>query len=610
MGATTGRILVAPIKVEEKEESIPLFITEHKVQADGSLNLKVISLGTKDSKLSRKVTNMNKLMSEVHVCMEAPCGVAGNFLAHCTSLELFLATEFKASEWLGATGYRRWVQLCQDICGVDVSQMEREDVREEAEEASLRSGALRGRAGHRPVERGRERSLRRISFTGLPEGEDDPEAADELSGTSSRSKRKREEETGKGSGSHGRSGGRIETALDSLKSKLRETMEVSGGGSEAAGGLRESKKGEGIVAAQGERKKSDGPRSSSVELGGAPREVANLLKEGSEERRGSTSTLKKSSTPGKALAAVASHAAGEKKELGKKKKKKKGSGNKLLSLLKQVLTKKKKKGKKKKKKKDREGDGGSPSSSGGSDDEDESEDQSGEDSEYSSEEESSEEKKARRLQAPLKRRSLKKKGSVINLLLEQIAEQLQDLSTPQEELLTHGPRVGTYWQVTLRQRHPAGHPALRELFLLATAIDKIRSGNLLESLDALAGRFIAVEAAIQDGWSVARHLEVAVPSDQAIAPTELQLAARKHSNLVAKAHGYEGKGTWRNAGGRGWQSGGGGKDGGKSWWRSRDSGKEGRDGKDRGGKWKKGGKEGSKYKAKGKGEAEGEKAEA
>ena len=61
---------------------------------------------------------------------------------------------------------------------------------------------------------------------------------------------------------------------------------------------------------------------------------------------------------------------------------------------------------------------------------------------------------------------------------------MQDLSTPQDELLTSGPRVGTYWQVTLRQRHPAGHPALRELFLLATAIDKIRSGHLLESLFA------------------------------------------------------------------------------------------------------------------------------
>ena len=122
--------------------------------------------------------------------------------------------------------------------------------------------------------------------------------------------------------------------------------------------------------------------------------------------------------------------------------------------------------------------------------------------------------------------------------------------------------MGTYWQVTLRQRISAGHPALRELYLLAAVIDKVRSGHLLEALDALAGRFIAVEAAIQDGWNIAKHLEVAVPSDQAIAFTELQLAAQRHNNMVAKAHGLEGKGAWRIGGGRNWQ--GGGKDRGKS----------------------------------------------
>ena len=385
-------------------------------------------------------------------------------------------------------------------------------------------------------------------------------------------------------------------------------METSGGESEGARGLRESKKVEGYSVAQAEKKKADGPRSLTVAIGGAPKEVSNLLKEGSEERKDSSTSLRKSSTPGKALIAAASLADGGRKDSSEKKKKKKGTGRKLLSLLKEALIKKKKKKGKKKKKKARDGGDGSPSSSGGSGDE--SEDGSEESSDYSSGEESSEEKKARRLQAPLKRRSQRKKGSVINLLLEQIAEQLQDLSTPQDELLTSGPRVGTYWQVTLRQRHPAGHPALRELFLLATAIDKIRSGHLLESLDALAGRFIAVEAAIQDGWNVARHLEVAVPSDQSIAPTELQLAARRHSHLVAKAHGVEGKGAWRNSGGRGWQSGGGGKDGGKSWWRARDGAREGKEGKDRGGKWKKGGKEGGKAKSKGKAEADGEKGDA
>ena len=109
-------------------------------------------------------------------------------------------------------------------------------------------------------------------------------------------------------------------------------------------------------------------------------------------------------------------------------------------------------------------------------------------------------------------------------------------------------------------------------------IDGIRGGRLLEALDALAGRFIAVEAATHDGWNIAKHLEVAVPSEQAIAPAELQLAARRHNNLVSRAQGFEGKGTWRYAaGGRGWGSGGGGREDNKGWWRSKGSGKDGKE---------------------------------
>lgn len=266
--------------------------------------------------------------------------------------------------------------------------------------------------------------------------------------------------------------------------------------------------------------------------------------------------------------------------------------------------------KKKKKKKQKVSEGGDPpgssGSSGDSSDEDEDEEDGSEDS---SDEESSEEKKARRLQAPLKRKSMKKRGSVITLLLEQIAEQMQDLSTSHEDLLTSGPKVGTYWQINLKNRYHAGHPALRELYLLATVIDRLRGGQLLEALDALAGRFIAVEAATHDGWNIAKHLEVAVtvPSEQAIAPAELQLAARKHYNLVARAQGYDGKGSWRSSGsGRGWGS-SSNRDDGKGWWRSK-GGKEGKEGRGKGSKWK-GGKEGGKQKGR-KQEGEGEKAEA
>lgn len=135
-----------------------------------------------------------------------------------------------------------------------------------------------------------------------------------------------------------------------------------------------------------------------------------------------------------------------------------------------------------------------------------------------------------------------------------------------------------YWQISLKHRYSPGRPALRELYPLATVIDRVRGGQLLEALDALAGRFIAVNAATHDGWNIAKQLEVAVPADQAIAPAELQLAARRHYNMISKAQGYEGKGAWRSTGGgRGWGNFGGGREESKGWWR-RKGGKESKDG--------------------------------
>lgn len=129
---------------------------------------------------------------------------------------------------------------------------------------------------------------------------------------------------------------------------------------------------------------------------------------------------------------------------------------------------------------------------------------------------------------------------------------------------------------------------MRELFLLGSAIDRIRSGHLLTALDYLAGRFMAVESAISEGWTMARFLEVCTPEEEQVAPAELQLQARKHGQLIARAHGAEGKGKGQG-GGRPWAPFAGG---GAPWrWQKGDKGKKG--GKE---KSKKGGKDGKKDK--------------
>ena len=276
-----------------------------------------------------------------------------------------------------------------------------------------------------------------------------------------------------------------------------------------------------------------------------------LLDSSREERKGASTSGKKVRSPREELVAAAASASGDSASaLGKRskeKKKKRGKGSKIIQALKAAIT-----GKKKKKKKKGKGSGAAggdpPDCSGGSDDSDGSGSEDSEDESYSG---SSEEKLTRKFKAPLKRKAERRPGSVAELLLSQIAQQLQELHVDREQLLTAGPRVTSYWQITLRPRHGAFAPAMRELFLLASAIDKIRSGHLLAALDFLAGRFMAVESAISEGWTMARFLEVCEPEEEQVAPAELQLQARRHGQLIARAHGDEGKGKGSAASGSG-----------------------------------------------------------
>lgn len=598
MGVFAGRVIIFPMELGQKVVSCPFFVKGHAVLPDGSLSVEVVSLGTSNSKESRTLTSMNKLLNKAHICQDDPCSVGGSYISHIKKLEVVHGPDLEQSS-LGSSGFKRWANLCQEVLGVNVNETRAPEDPWKDDAMGARPGALR-----RGGERSGADSERHAIFVN-----DDPEDDEVVRGREKVKKvRSGAEATEPEEASRGR--GRVTEALSDLRQKLKESMRTPGRPEPAGGGSADPKKAAASSLAVAP-KKTDGPKNLTFGVEKPASEIQELLKSGLEEPREGTSSSKRNRSPSEALIAAASHAAtgrtgGEEK---KKKKKRKRSDNRVLQVLKNALRPRRGKKEKKKKRKKKEKSEGDPSDDDGSpDDSSDDEEEEEESSSYSSEEESSEDRKARRLQAPLKRRSQKKRGSVIHLLLEQIAEQLQDLSTPQEDLLTSGPKVGTYWQISLKHRYNAGHPALRELFLLATVIDRVRSGQLLEALDALAGRFIAVEAATHDGWNVAKHLEVAVPAEQAIAPAELQLAARRHNSMVLKAQGYEGKGKWRYAsGGRGWSATGSSKDEGKGWWRSK-GGKDGRDNKGKGGKWK-GGKDAGRGKGKSKGEAEGDKTE-
>ena len=248
-----------------------------------------------------------------------------------------------------------------------------------------------------------------------------------------------------------------------------------------------------------------------------------------EERKRSTSSSSKLSL---ALAKILT------REVSKKKGKKKGKKE------------KKKKGRKRRRKgDDSEDDGGdsspsSPSSSGeiGS---------SVGDSNKSEASASSEEE----LEAPLRKKSKKNPGSVLELLVAHAREQLDQsasVGTGREgdHYLTSGIKVMTYFQVLLKPKLGGSQALQREMHHLATAIDLLRQGRLGLLGDTLAARFLCLHQSILDGhWSAARYLEIFPMEEASAASTALLLKTRKHARLAARAQGLDGGGlSWNNFG--------------------------------------------------------------
>eukprot|EP00438_Fugacium_kawagutii_P002308 Skav226067 [mRNA] locus=scaffold211:609064:615202:- [translate_table: standard] len=118
------------------------------------------------------------------------------------------------------------------------------------------------------------------------------------------------------------------------------------------------------------------------------------------------------------------------------------------------------------------------------------------------------------MEPPLRRRAAKSPGSVMEMLIKHIQEQMDQTAIADQphrrgEALIGGIKVSTYFAMLIRPYYPAGSPLLRELFSLGQTMDLLRSGKLSEAADALAARFISVHTALAEGnWSTAAHLEL------------------------------------------------------------------------------------------------------
>ena len=280
----------------------------------------------------------------------------------------------------------------------------------------------------------------------------------------------------------------------------------------------------------------------------------------------SETNLKKLSA-GEALLAQAAQAAKSRADRKKKDGRKKRGGKEIVKLFSSLLglskkKEKKKKGKKEKKRKrgrggyDPEGNGQDPDPDDDEEEESEEEDLEGSAEESSDPEDSSKESEDS-LEAPLRKKALKSPGKVMEMLIKQAAMHLDQaavLEGNEAPSVVGGVRIGSYFSLMIKPYHPNSHPMVRELYSLAQVIDSLRAGNLPQAADGLAGRFIAVHQALEDGhWGAASGLEVYPLESASSASATVLLQAQRHRKLVAKAQGtyYQPKGKGYNYGGKG-----------------------------------------------------------
>jgi hypothetical protein len=232
----------------------------------------------------------------------------------------------------------------------------------------------------------------------------------------------------------------------------------------------------------------------------------------------------------------------------KRKKKKEGALQTLQDALRGVLgqdkgDKKKKKKKGKKKGKKRRIEGGVIRSSSNS-----SESTSGD-------QEAEEESSPSDLEAPMKKKSREKPGSILALLIEHVKAQMEQdaaLEIPDDQKkITSGVKVVSYFHQHIKSAYASHQKELREMYTLAAAVDLLRRGDVARVGDALSARFIAIHQSLLDqNWGAARHMELFPLEDAAAATSSMVLATRKHSKLVDRVQG-KGTSTWTSWGGKG-----------------------------------------------------------
>ena len=217
----------------------------------------------------------------------------------------------------------------------------------------------------------------------------------------------------------------------------------------------------------------------------------------------------------------------ERKQAQKKKKAKLDKESTVVKLLSKILTSKETGSKRKKKKRRRLDDGVIVSCSGSSSD-----------TSVSAEEEMSDSD----LEAPLRKKSRDKPGSVLKMLTDHIRQQMDQTAMAEmassSKQMTGGVKVASYFQLQIKGQFPQYQRELREMYSLAATLDLLRIGDVGRVGDSLAARFMALHQFMLDAnWGTAKYMELHSMEDSNAATPAVILASRKHSRLVDRVQG-------------------------------------------------------------------------
>eukprot|EP00438_Fugacium_kawagutii_P035668 Skav205025 [mRNA] locus=scaffold1026:370533:376645:- [translate_table: standard] len=499
-----------------------MLIEERSLGSDGNYILRGALLGVEEH-VGRDgiMDSLRKVGLTVHLCKEELCQVEGDIDVHCTRIRVWDPEGFLA-DYTTPDG----AAVLNEVNAARAKERKAKAKKDDAKAPPTRSRNPTKAAPKEPP----------------------PKAGVAKQKATAKKKGKAPEETGGGGGADREL---LRARLDELRRRVKGRGEAakSGVDTEAIGSALDEFE---LVTGM-----SLNPTKPSLAIEDQPE----------EQRKGTTKRLRtrKTSTPGSAqalLLAKAEQQEAKRKEERRKQGTKKSKEEKLARVLVAALTgkggkKRKKKRKKRKRKREDEGDGpegGDGGSSGGGSDSSGSKDGSPSDcpSDGEGTHSRSPSEESRSYEAPLRKKSQTRPGSVMELLVKQAAYHLDQAAILEGEgggsAVTGGVRIASYFSLMVRPYHQPTHPMVRELYSLAQIIDCLRGGRLGQAADGLAARFIAVHQALEDGnWSSASALELFALEPTSSAPTSTLLRAQRYKKLVAKAQGwvspYKGKGS-------------------------------------------------------------------